>query len=111
MKRKGSMKTQRLRKVWCPACGTITYMSRTAITRGVPLCGVADCACHGQAMICANPADAIECGLLTLDDLPRDQRTQVCRDNGWEDEIVRTCAAQCPGGVAYRIAPAAAIPF
>lgn len=63
-------------------------------------------------MVCANPADAIECGLMSLDDLPRSLRTQVCRDNGWDDEIVRTSPSQAPGARRpIRIAAPAAMPF
>lgn len=92
--KKGSMKTMRLRKVHCaPAsggCGYVIRLSRKMIEIGVPACPNPDCGHHGQPMSCANPADAVECGLMSLDDLPRTVRTQICRDNGWEDQIIRT---------------------
>lgn len=77
---------------------------------GLPSCPNPDCRAHNVPMVCSNPADAVECGLMSLDDLPRVVRTQVCRDNGWEDSIIRTS----PGRRARpKIAPvvADAIPF
>jgi hypothetical protein len=39
-------------------------------------------------MMCENPADAIEAGILEVGELGR-ERTRICRENGWTDEIVR----------------------
>lgn len=96
-RRVGSTSTQRLRKVHCVECGYLVYMSRRCIGMGLPGCPNVECACHGLALTCADIADAINAGIVSLDDLPRVERTRVCKANGWEDEIIRTSPAQMPG--------------
>lgn len=107
------MSTIRLRKVHCSECGYVVRMSRTWIAVGLPNCPNPACLAFGAPLECADPADAVECGLLSLDDLPRPIRTQICKANGWEDAIVRTNRAQEPGFGAgrKRRRPVAEMPF
>ncbi len=106
--RRGTMKTTRLRKVHCPTCGCIARMSRAALIHPGP----PECACGAGTMGCADPADAIECGLMALDDLSRPELTKVCRANGWDDSIIRTSRSQEPGRrTAIRIRTVSEMPF
>jgi hypothetical protein len=87
-RRRGCTQTTRWRKVWCLDCGYTLRLSRMWMQKGLPLCPNPHCISHGQTMTCADPADAVELGLLDLNDLGR-ERTAVCRRNGWHDSIVR----------------------
>lgn len=86
------MNGKRIRRCACASCGYIARISRADLTRGLLSC----CCGAGELRPC-DPADQIELGLLSLDDLPRRVRTQLCKRMGWEDEIVRTNRAQMPG--------------
>jgi len=59
--------------------------------RGLPACPC------GQPLEPSHPGDRVELGLLDLDELPRRVRTELCREMGWEDMIVRTSPAQQRG--------------
>ena len=87
---RGKAATTRLRKVSCEECGYTVRMARSWIAVALPSCPNPDCGAYGAPMACADPADAIELGLLDKTDLPRKAWTEICRANGWEDEIIRT---------------------
>lgn len=85
MSPRGTSRTTRLRKASCCECGYIIRLSRSCMTRGLP-----SCPCGAGELTPDDPADLIELGLLTLDDLARPVRTELCRRMGWEDAIIRT---------------------
>jgi hypothetical protein len=89
-KRPGSAKTTRLRKVECTACGYTVRMSRKWIECALPDCPNPDCSAVGTAMTCPEAADQILADPELLESLPRPIRTAICRENGWEAEIIRT---------------------
>lgn len=84
---KGSSSTCRLRKVACEDCGYTVRMARSWMTVGLPVCPC------GQGMRPTDAADLAFCGLIGQDDVPAIMWTQICRENGWEDLIVRKGAA------------------
>lgn len=79
--------TCRLRKVSCPDCGYTVRMARSWMSQGLPVCPC------GQAMRPDSPADLAYCGLIGQEDVSRSDWTIICRENGWEDAIIRKGAA------------------
>lgn len=79
--------TCRLRKVACPACGYTARIARSWMEIGLP-----GCPC-GAMLEPESPADRAFAGLISQDDVPASMWTQICRENGWEDCIVRKGAA------------------
>lgn len=76
--------TTRLRKTQCDTCGYVARVTRSwlAVHPTQP------CACGGHI----TPTDASDlafCGLLEAGDISDREWTVVCRENGWEDQIVR----------------------
>jgi hypothetical protein len=86
-KTRGSAATTRMRKVTCPDCGFTVRMARSWMAVGLP-----SCPC-GHAMRPEAPADLALCGLIGQDDVSAVLWTAICRENGWEDCIVRKGAA------------------
>jgi hypothetical protein len=76
-----------MRKVACPDCGYTVRMARSWMERGLPVCPC------GQAMEPDSPADRAFLGMIDQDDVPAPMWTAICRDNGWDDCIVRKGAA------------------
>jgi hypothetical protein len=76
-----------MRKVSCPECGYTIRMARSWMTVGLPVCPC------GQSMRPSEAADLAFCGLIGPDDMPAALWTQICRENGWEDMIMRKGAA------------------
>lgn len=105
----GSARTTRLRKAECLECGLIVRVSRKVIENGLPLCGTRGCACYGLELTCPEPADQIIADPELLSSLPRPLRTDVCRENGWDSEIIRTSPGR-HGGLASTTS-LAALPF
>ena len=85
MKRASS--TCRLRKVQCEECGYTARITRSWLTVGLP-----GCPCGGELRP-TEPADLALCGLIGPEDMPSPLWTAICRENGWEDSIVRRGAA------------------
>lgn len=79
--------TCRLRKVICPDCGYTARVARSWISVGLP-----GCPCGGR-LEPESPADRAFAGLIGQDDVPGPLWTAICRENGWEDSIVRKGAA------------------
>jgi hypothetical protein len=77
----------RNRKVSCPDCGYTVRTARSWMDRGLPVCPC------GSGMRPDAPADLAYCGLIGQDDMPAVQWTSICRENGWEDSIMRRGAA------------------
>ena len=50
--------------------------------------GLPSCPC-GSQLEPESPADRAYCGLISQDDVPAPMWTAICRENGWEDSIVR----------------------
>jgi hypothetical protein len=75
--------TCRLRKVSCPDCGYVARVARSWLQVGLP-----GCPCGGT-LEPDSAADRAYCGLITQDDVPAPLWTAICRENGWEDAIVR----------------------
>jgi hypothetical protein len=98
-RRPGSAKTTRLRKVECTACGYTVRMSRKWLEVGLPDCPNPECPAVGHPMTCPEPADQVIADPELLESLPRTVRTDVCRDNGWDAEIIRTSPGR-HGGLA-----------
>lgn len=73
----------RLRKVSCPDCGYTVRKARGWMDVGLPVCPC------GQAMRPDSPADLAWCGLIGPDDMPAPLWTAICRENGWDDSIMR----------------------
>jgi len=73
----------RLRKVACPDCGYTVRMARSWMELGLPVCPC------GAEMRPTEPADLAWCGLIGQQDCPGSLWTAICRENGWEDMIVR----------------------
>lgn len=86
-KMRGSAATTRQRKVSCPDCGYTVRMARSWMQVGLPVCPC------GEAMRPESPADLALCGLIGQDNVPAPLWTAICRENGWEDCIVRKGAA------------------
>jgi hypothetical protein len=84
---RGSAATTRQRKVTCPECGYTVRMARSWMQVGLPTCPC------GEPMRPESPADLALCGLIGQDDVPATMWTAICRENGWEDCIVRKGAA------------------
>jgi hypothetical protein len=84
-------------KLTCSHCGYTVRVARQWLELGWPSCPNEECVLGGIALDCADPVEMIRVGALTLDDLPRRVRTEICRRNGWTDSIVRTSPAQEPG--------------
>ena len=82
-KTRGSAATTRQRKVTCPDCGYTVRMARSWMAVGLPTCPC------GEAMRPESPADLALCGIIGQDDVPAPMWTQICRENGWEDLIIR----------------------
>ena len=80
---KRSSSTCRLRKVVCADCGYTARVARSWMTVGLP-----GCPCGGR-LEPESPADRAFAGLIGQDDVPRTLWTAICRENGWEDSIVR----------------------
>lgn len=80
---KRSSSTCRLRKVACADCGYTARVARSWMTVGLPACPC------GGTLEPDTPADRAYAGLIGQDDVPAVLWTQICRDNGWEDAIVR----------------------
>lgn len=80
MKRSSSC---RLRKVACPDCGYVIRVTRSWMTKGLPVC-----ACGAQMTAC-EASDLAFLGIIGADDMPAAAWTQVCRENGWDDAIIR----------------------
>ena len=98
------MTKTRLRKVSCQDCGYTVRMTRSWMLRGFP-----GCPCGGT-MRPDSPADLAYCGLIGQDDVAARDWTAICRENGWEDAIVRKGAAAkswTTRRAAIRTAPAA----
>lgn len=79
--------TARLRKVICSDCGYTARIARSWLAVGLP-----GCPCGGR-LEPDSPADRAFAGLLEQDDVPATMWTAICRENGWEDCIVRKGAA------------------
>ena len=77
----------RLRKVSCPECGYTVRMARSWMEVGLPTCPC------GTEMRPESGADLAYLGLIGQDDVPAPIWTAICRENGWEDCIVRKGAA------------------
>lgn len=87
-------------------------MARSWMAVALPPCPNPECAHHGRAMDCGDAADAVELGYLSLDELSRPERTELCKRMGWEDEIVRTSPSQRKGARRINIRkPATDLPF
>lgn len=80
---KRSSSTCRLRKVSCDACGYTARIARSWMQVGLP-----GCPCGGT-LEPDSPADRAYAGLIGQDDVPQTLWTQICRENGWDDCIVR----------------------
>jgi hypothetical protein len=81
--RRGSAATTRQRKVSCPACGYTVRMARSWMQVGLPVCPC------GESMRPESLADLALCGIIGQDDVPAPTWTVICRENGWEDLIIR----------------------
>ena len=79
--------TCRLRKVICADCGYTARIARSWMDVGLPTCPC------GSEMRPESPADLAYVGLIGQDDVPAPMWTAICRENGWEDLIVRKGAA------------------
>ena len=77
----------RLRKVICADCGYTARVARSWMDVGLPTCPC------GAEMRPESPADLAYVGLIGQDDVPAPMWTAICRENGWEDLIVRKGAA------------------
>ena len=77
----------RIRPMSCPDCGYHCWGTRSWWERGLP-----SCPCGGQ-LVPTKPADLAFVGLIGQDDMPAREWTAICRENGWEDLIVRKGAA------------------
>lgn len=108
---KGTARTTRLRKVHCVECDYKVLMSRVWMAVALPPCPNPDCKLYGTPMSPADLGDAVELGMVTLDELPRPVRTALCRRMGWEDEIVRTSPSQAPGAKRRKPLRVAEVPF
>jgi hypothetical protein len=75
--------TTRLRKVACPDCGYTIRVTRSWMQKGLPACPC------GQSMRPESGADLAFLGLLNHEDVPDTMWTTICRENGWEDSIIR----------------------
>lgn len=80
-------KPTRLRKVTCESCGYTVRMARSWMAVGLPTCPC------GTEMRPTEGADLAYLGLIGQDDVPAPMWTAICRENGWEDLIVRKGAA------------------
>lgn len=95
----------RLRKVACSDCGYTARITRSWLEVGLP-----GCPCGGELEPTA-PADLAFIGRITADDMPDREWTIICRENGWDDSILRKGAAakafsareHCEGGLRDRI--------
>jgi hypothetical protein len=80
--------------------------------------GLPVCPC-GSSMRPSEPADLAFCGLIGQDDVAQRDWTIICRENGWEDSIIRKGNAakaferkmMASGGIAGRRAGAAHCEF
>ena len=79
--------TCRLRKVACEECGYTARITRSWLTVGLP-----GCPCGGELRP-TDPADLALCELIGPEDMPAPMWTAICRENGWDDAIVRRGAA------------------
>jgi hypothetical protein len=79
--------TCRLRKAACADCGYTIRVTRSWLERGLPVCP-----CGGQ-IVPTEAADLAWVGLISQEDVPAPMWTAICRENGWEDMIVRRGAA------------------
>lgn len=84
---KRSSQSCRLRKVQCAGCGYTARVARSWMAVGLP-----SCPCGG-ILEPDSPADRAYCGLIGQDDVPAPMWTAICRENGWDDAIVRKGAA------------------
>lgn len=81
------MTGSRLRKVACEDCGYTIRVTRSWMDQGLP-----SCPCGGR-MVPESGADLAYLGMIGIDDVPRRVWTEICRENGWEDLIIRKGAA------------------
>lgn len=79
--------TCRLRKVSCEDCGYTIRMARSWMEVGLPTCPC------GSAMVPEAPADRAFCGLIDHESVSAKDWTLICRENGWDDSIIRRGAA------------------
>lgn len=75
--------TTRLRKVSCQDCGYTVRMTRSWLLKGLPTCPC------GNEMMPAEASDLAYIGIITDQDVPGPIWTQICRENGWEDSVIR----------------------
>lgn len=78
------MSACRLRKAQCDACGYTVRVTRSWLEVGLPTCPC------GGTIEPVDAADRAYAGLLDYGDVPRPEWTRICRENGWDDLIIRT---------------------
>jgi len=78
--------TCRLRKCSCE-CGYTIRVTRAWMVVGLPVCP-----CGGE-LLPTEPADLAYIGRIGPDDMPYRDWTVICRENGWDGEIMRKGAA------------------
>jgi hypothetical protein len=84
---KGATQPTRNRKVSCPECGYTVRMARSWMAVGLPTCPC------GEQKRPDSPADLAFAGLIDESDVPGPIWTAICKENGWDDAIVRRGAA------------------
>jgi hypothetical protein len=78
----------RLRKVACQQCGYTVRMARSWMKVGLPVCPC------GARMLPESPADLAFCEIIGPEDVSSSDWTAICRENGWDDAIIRRGGAQ-----------------
>jgi hypothetical protein len=84
---KRAPQSARNRKVTCPECGYTVRMARSWMAVGLPTCPC------GEQLRPDSPADLAFVGLIDQGDVAGPVWTAICKENRWDDAIVRRGAA------------------